>query len=857
MTHEFPVDMKDVMNSILRAAALVCFVLLWPLESWAGEARLWEDLLAQEGQDGSFEQDEDLDKKPDRWLQFQDRDAGYMHYGVVNLEKGVMGERQAVLVANGTNVGLQMRNPVEVDSSFSYLLEGCLELAGIRSRGGEARVVIEWLDGDRQVLSTVSVYRDVREGARSFSVEIHEIPRGTRFARIRLEIVQTPIEGLGPSIEGRVAFDGMRFFRRPRSEFNTGARDGTFWRGGNPPVFTVRYWGLPSGAYKVEQEVWDFQGRVVARDSLVQSPVSGEIERVWRPENLSTGWFFWKVHFSHEGKPLIERRASFVILNPDDTPHEGFGIDCGRPVGDGAGDQIARLGPAFVMVQLAHDDGEVSPLMAFLKWMKLFHIETFGVVRPPVGVSSILAWLERADPRADSLFARTSRWVDVWLIDEKRGVDHRDLRWRELPRMLSGLIPFQGGDKVRVGTFFPFLPEGVDFWCLGPEEAMALGDSRSKRLVKVRGMPGDPVSQEGCAREVSDFIRTCADLKHWGVEQMAIDRIGPGGCWDALGAPTPFLACWHQWQSRLAGARPWREAHPTLPLGVDGRVFERDGKLVVVVWSKSDAVATWRTNLGADVVAEDIMGNRVPVEAMRGGSVFHVPPVPIYIQGVDIEVVRTILSIKMLPDKIPASEEVFPLTLEFVNHFTNPMQGILTVDLGPGWRIEESERIFSALPKEKWIGRFQVTPSAKLEGEAHVHPAEVVFRLHDRGRERVLRWSHSLSLAAQGFSARYTLITPEVGEAGLAELMHEVVSSSLEPLVLASLLSLPGEQDRMIQFGVVPPGAKALVLHRFPLATLREGASVTVQEVGGERRFWRIPIIPLAPSSATSDARGH
>ena len=46
----------------------------------------WQDLMAQAGQDGAFERDADLDKKPDRWLQHQDLPSGFMHYGQVMLE---------------------------------------------------------------------------------------------------------------------------------------------------------------------------------------------------------------------------------------------------------------------------------------------------------------------------------------------------------------------------------------------------------------------------------------------------------------------------------------------------------------------------------------------------------------------------------------------------------------------------------------------------------------------------------------------------------------------------------------------------------------------------------------------------
>ncbi len=798
----------------------------------------WLDLLAQGGQDGAFERDLDLDRKPDRWLQHQDLAAGFMHYGQVMLEPAPGGGQRVALVTNGASVGLQTRDPIPIDASFSYLLEGKMDLARTASRGGEAGITIEWLDADGRVLAAEKVHRESREGERGVVVEVHDIPRGTKSARLRLEIVQTPKAGVGPSIEGRVAWDDIRFSRRPRSEYETGSRAGLFWTAGDPPVFTVRFWGLPASTYVVRQEVLDFRGRVVASDVLSDVPAAGMVERVWRPPGLGTGWFLWRARF-HVGKTLlVERQAGLVVLESGEHSHEGFGIDCARPVGEGVGDRIAQIRPAFVRVDMTQDDTEASPLLAFLKWMKLLNVETFARVRAPAGAATLLDWIDRVDPEQDNVFLRTFRWVDGWFLDEKPGADPNDERWKSLKSRMERILALQGGN-VQVGTFWPYLAP-VDHWSLPPAQA---GKPRASggRFVTIEGSAAPFDLETGRSREVSEFVKTAVALKHQGVERLALPLAGAGGAWDARGIPTPYLAAWHQLQSRLSRARAWREAQPILPAGVDGQIFERDGRLAIVAWSDTDA--TWQINLGADVVAEDLMGNRVDVGASKGGSVFRLTPVPLFIQGVDPEVVKTLLTIRVSPDTIPSCEGGIPLTLAFTSHFTGSLQGEILVDLGPGWRVEDGRRLFSLAPGERWSGNFTVAPSAPLVGHEQVHPVEVSFRLFDRGRERILKWSHVLSLAPVGFSARHTVILPE-GKGGLAELFHEVVSTSAEPMVLASVLTLPGREDRWTHLGTVQPGAKAHAVHRFSPEALVPGASVTVVELGGQRRFWRMKVRP-------------
>lgn len=797
----------------------------------------WQDLLAQVGQDGAFERDVDLDRKPDRWLQYQDLPSGFMHYGQVALEPAPQGGHRAVLVTNGANVGLQTRDPIPIDASFSYLLEGTLDLQKVASRGGEAGVTVEWLDADGRVLSSEKIHREPREGERRFLVEVHEIPRGTRSARIRLEIVQTPKPGLGPSIEGRVSFDDVKFSRRPRSEYEIGSRAGLFWTGGDPPVFSIRLWGLPAATYVVRQEVRDFQGKIVAADELTDLPSTGTVERVWRPPFLGTGWFLWRARFYEGETLLVERQAGFVVLDSAESSHDGFGLDAGRPVVTGVGDRIAQIRPAFVRVDMSHEDSEATPLVAFLKWMKLLNVETFARVKAPPGHATLLDWIESLDPKEDNVFARTFRWVDGWFLDEKPGADPKDERWKNLRPRMERLLALQVGN-VQIGTFWPYLVPAADYWGLPPTQAATPRPSGG-RFVTVEGS-GAPYDVDlGRAREVSRFVKTVVALKHQGVERLALPLSGPGGAWDAKEVPTPYLAAWQQLQSRLSRARAWREAQPILPPGVEGQIFERDGRLAIVAWS--DANATWQINLGADVVAEDLMGNRVDVGASKGGSVFRLSPNPLFIQGVDPEVVKTLLTIRVRPDTIPSREGAIPLTLEFASHFTTPLQGEILVDLGPGWRVEGGRRLFSVSPGEKWSGNFWVVPSARLVGEAQVHPVEVAFRLFDRGRERVLRWSHVLSLSPVGFASRHTVILPEE-KGGLAELFHEVVSASAEPMVLASVLSLPGQEDRWIQMGTVEPGGKAHVVHRFVPGGLQAGATVTVMELDGDRRFWRTRV---------------
>lgn len=832
------------------------FFLAWALLAGAfppaaHAADVWADLLSQEGQDGDFEADADLDQKPDRWLQYQEAAEGFMHYGLVSLVDRPGAGRRVLLVTNGTNVAIQTRQAVPIDPSFSYLLEGEMALAHVAERGGEARVALEWLDEAGRRISVETLHRERRAGERAFAVEIHDIPRAARGARVRLEIVQTPVVGQGPSLEGRVAYDRIKFFRRPRSEFDVGSASGLFRRGGEPPVFTVRYWGLPAGRYRVEQEVRDFRGEILARDAVQTEPVVGAIERTWRPPDLPCGWFFWTARFGQEGTDLVERRASVAVLPPSAGNHAGFGLDCGRLEKGRRGDRIALLKPGFVKVFLTPEDDESSPAVSFLKWMKLLQAETFAVLRAPPETLSVLGWLESLSPEADTVFSRAFRWVDGWILEDPPTADPHDARWAAARARVARLLPLQT-TPVRVGArrasggrrgALDPLPPGVDLWDL--PAAAAAGDARldegPSRIVEIRGGWIDPRRPGDVSGAVSAFVREAVSLKHRGAEWLSLPADDPGGAWGADGWPTPFLAAWHHLQLRLGGARPWREAQPILPPDVQGRVFEQGGTLVIAAWAEREA--TWQINLGENVTVEDAMGNALPVEARAGGSLFRLGPVPRYIRGVDPEVVQTLLTIRLAPDAVPAQEAAFPVALSFTSAFAEPVHGRLRVEMGAGWRVGSPERFFSLKPGESWSGRFLVTPGADLETEGALHAMTVTVVLHGGGREQILRWSHGVTLASGEIACRVSLAR---GEGRLASLFHEVASRSADPLVLESVLSLPGRADQVIPLGLVAPGAKAHAVHRFPADLSLDGATLAVREVRGGRRFWRAPVASAA-----------
>lgn len=834
-----------IRKGMRRLLPLLLFVFLTPIPCFlspAGEEADWSDILAREGQDGRFELDGDIDGKPDLWLQYQDKERQFRHFGVLSLAKWRFGDRSVSLTMNGTSVAIETRNPIPIDPSYSYLIEGWTKLERMKERGGASGVAVVWLDGEGKRLGVLRVHQEAREGEWPFAVGIHDIPREARFAAVRLEALQTPLPGLGPSIQGSVLFDEIRFYRRPRSEVSLSGSGALFWAGEDAPLFTTKYWRLPDGDYRLEQEVLDFRGGAVAQEKVEIRAEGGHLERSWAPRDLPKGWFQWSTRF-YQGETLLVRRdVPFSVLSNDEGNHAGYGIDCDRSLEDLpaiARERIPQLRPSFVKIPLLHGEEHERNAVQFLKRLKLGQIDAVGTVSAPEG-RSLLEWIEKIDETDAGFFRRASPWIDGWLLLAEPGTDPRDPRWNIVRSRLQPLLPPQAR-ALRLGAQHPFLPEGFDFWALPDAAAAAVPPERADRyVVTIRGGT-DPAGGDGfSASAISDFIRRVTDLKHRGTAQLAIPAAGPGGAWTEDGRPTPYLAAWNQVQTLMQGARAWREAQPTLPSGAGGWIFEKETQLVIVIWSRDPI--EWEINLGAGVIAQDLMGNPLPVRHTDKGSVFRIGPEPIYIHGVDREVIRTLLSIQADPYALPAREGALPLKLRFTNHFSHPMHGSVRVSLGADWRTEHAERIYSLSPGETWEGTFLTYPSDGLVTEGRPQPLEVNLSWRSQGREQALVWKNRMTLQPDGFLSRYSVVHEEGSDT--VEVFHEILSRSPEPILCASAISVPGRQRQWLPFGVIAPGGRSQVVHRISRADYERGAVLTMRETRGRRRFWSVRVAP-------------
>lgn len=321
--------------------------------------------------------------------------------------------------------------------------------------------------------------------------------------------------------------------------------------------------------------------------------------------------------------------------------------------------------------------------------------------------------------------------------------------------------------------------------------------------------------------------------------------------------PRPELAAARATFDRLAGRRVVGE----MPVAAGVRCYilaGADGEPgALAAWNESapEEQAVLRANLGARLLRTvDLYGNESEVSA---GAGITIPRRPIFIEGVDIPLVRFLASLRIEPPILSAEPGVHEHEVRFRNYWPTTMEGRLSL-VGPivpgaehAWRIAPRAARFDVKPGEEGSIPFTVSPGATTR--AGRLPFLLDFELlTDRSYELLLA-SAPIEMAIPGLRVHATCApAPDRGGPDLA--VDVTVFSEMEVSTGAEVtIFAPGLPRERRVLGEISPGESVSRRVVFPgAAAALRGRELVVSLTDTERRA-RLNLTVLAPREFPDD----
>jgi hypothetical protein len=243
---------------------------------------------------------------------------------------------------------------------------------------------------------------------------------------------------------------------------------------------------------------------------------------------------------------------------------------------------------------------------------------------------------------------------------------------------------------------------------------------------------------------------------------------------------------------------------------------------------------------GAEINAgETVVGSGVEPAPSVGGQVAAVSTIrvgvtrmPAFIEGIDVELVRLIASVKMTPGFLPATTQRKDLLVEFDNPWPTAISGEITIvePMGGGVSSDGLDRSWKIVPR---VMRFAVKP-----GEHASLPVSVAFGgLEEAGRRDFV---FSMDLSGEQRVKGIKIRTPV--SIGLKHLKLDL-SASLSPTTSGP--------DVVVEVQVTNVGETAVDLELTAFAPKRPRASATVGSLQPGQQSVRRFVFPGAAAALT------
>jgi len=724
--------------------------------------------------------DVDYDRWPDRWT--RKRGPQFPHYVAIAIadDDSASANRCVRITLDGAGAVLYSP-PIQVESIFSYVLEG--------------RIKTEGLSHDREFLS-VSFYD--AQGTKLETFNSHAIGPTAGWQTVRLgPISPTHAEArtakLGLHLQpgqqqdwrGSASFDEIWFARRPRMTL-TANRPLNIYQDTKDVEITCHVFGVTQRNPRITFELFDAFDDRLATDTrqldgqpiqtathpptgATSAPTSGVQPRaysgriVWKPPLTSVGFYRVRVTMHSDAGTLHRRQMTLAVTRPRQRTGSGeFGWSLpshGQPLTlDQLVELLPQVGIDWVKFPLWYDDQQANrgdQLLHFAQRLQRDRIRLVGVLDHPP--PAVLARFDHADPlpaasifsadpalwlpSLDPIMTRLSLRIRWWQLGDDRDqsfVGYPDLATKV--RAIRGQL-FRFGQQAHVGIPWDWLtepPDGSklpwDFLTYSTQPALA-GSELATYLAGVRPRKAgpwvliDPLSQRDynrLATRAKDLVLRMVFAKIGGAEAIFLyNPFQPRrGLMRADGTPGPLLLPWRTTAELLRGTAYLGSV--ALPGGSHNHVFARDGQAVMVLWNEKPTREV--VYLGDQIRQFDLWGRPTEPQWAGGRQVIEVGTLPTFLTGINESIARWRMALSLERTQLPSVfGQPHRNAVQVTNFFPQSVSGDVRLVLSDTFRTYP-ERMRVKLAQDEQV-RLPFEVSLPLGASSGVQPVRVDLNL--------------------------------------------------------------------------------------------------------------------------------
>lgn len=353
----------------------------------------------------------------------------------------------------------------------------------------------------------------------------------------------------------------------------------------------------------------------------------------------------------------------------------------------------------------------------------------------------------------------------------------------------------------------------------------------------------------GTRDSVEELVRRGAMAWASGVPRASIDLpFSFGEAHDAQAVPTAALPAWRTLVSHLSG----REFAGALPIATGVSALLARGEAAnstgaLVAWNShalpEDAVLTGYLGSG-EVTVTDCFGNSSVSRADEGGR--HRIPLsqsPMFIEGVDVNLLRLRAGVHLSPASLPARAERHNMNVVIENPWSGPISGALRLAEPAEW--EMSPRVIPFVLQAGQSRSFPFTISLGVGETSGQRKISAELDITSDRRYPTLKLDIPLELGLETIQMQpsYRYLTSKDGT--LNDLMVSMLVTNLDvqPVTLECFVQAPGQRSQQAPISALEPGESAIRKFVFVgAAKALRGKKVLagLKEMGGTGRLNKV-----------------
>lgn len=320
------------------------------------------------------------------------------------------------------------------------------------------------------------------------------------------------------------------------------------------------------------------------------------------------------------------------------------------------------------------------------------------------------------------------------------------------------------------------------------------------------------------------------------------DASRAGGASPSPASPTPPLLAWRTVVSHLAGREPAGE----MPVanGVVALLARGDSDGALVAWNSHAAAEDARIvgYLGAgEVTVTDVFGNtRVSVADAGGRHDVQLGESPVFIEGVDVNLLRLRAGVHLSPGYLPSRSERHTLNVVIENPWNTPVSGTIRLAEPESWDM--SPRVIPIVLQAGQTKSFPFSVSLGVAEPSGTRKITAELQISGDRRYPMLRLELPVEVGLETIQMQPTFRYLTGADGTLSDLMVSLLVTNLDsqPATLETFVHAPGQRSQQAPISALGPGESAIRRFVFPGAakTLR-GATVRtgLREMGGTGRL--------------------